>query len=322
MIKPLVRRLLAPDVRMRVWEARQRWNRWSKHDLPRWWEACLPDVYVQKSQFRRVFGRSLNLASPVTFNEKLHWLSRHYHHPMMTQLADKYSVRAFVEKQAGPEYLNELYGVWDDPSAIPFDRLPDAFALKVTSGSGQNILCRDRSTLDREATIRQLVKWMKRSEYWVSREWAYKHIRARVIAESLLLDERGDVPQDYKFFCFDGVPRFIQVDTGRFTDHRRDLFDLNWRKLPVTYTYPCSDAPILRPQMLDKMLDLASTLSQGFPFVRVDLYNIGDSIKFGEMTWYPGGGLERFSPHEYDFVFGEAVKLPQRRQRLGLGMFG
>ncbi|SLM49011.1 conserved protein of unknown function [Nitrospira japonica] len=307
---------------MKVWEARQRLNQWSHHDLPRWWEACLPDVYVQKSQFRRVFGRSLNLASPATFNEKLHWLSRHYRDPVMTELADKYSVRAFVEKRAGSEYLNELYGVWEDPSVIPFDRLPGAFALKVTSGSGQNILCRDRLALDRDATIRQLAKWMKHSEYWVSREWAYKDIRARVIAESLLLDESGDVPQDYKFFCFDGVPRFIQVDTGRFTDHRRDLFDLDWQKLPVTYTYPCSDAPLLRPRMLDAMLDLAAKLSQGFPFVRVDLYNIGDSIKFGEMTWYPGGGLERFSPSEYDFVFGEAVTLPQRRRPRGFGMFG
>lgn len=322
MIKPLVRRLLAPHVRMRVWEARQRLNQWSKHELPRWWQDWLPDIYVQRSQFRQVFGRSLNLASPVTFNEKLHWLSRHYREPVMTQLADKFAVRSYVENRAGSEYLTEMYGVWDDPTTIAFDHLPDAFVLKVTSGSGQNLFCRDRSNLDREITVRQLTKWMKRSEYWVSREWAYKHIHARVIAEALLLDDQGEVPQDYKFFCFDGIPRFIQVDTGRFTDHRRDLFDLNWERLPVTYTYPGSETVISRPQLLHGMLELAAALSKGFPFVRVDLYNIGNSVKFGEMTWYPGGGLERFSPSEYDYVFGEAVKLPPRPSGRALRMFG
>jgi teichuronopeptide biosynthesis TupA-like protein len=282
------------------------------HLLRQWAHDCLPDRWVHTSQFRRKFGRRLNLAAPQTFNEKLHWLMLYYRVPEMTQIADKYAVRTFVTARVGGWILNELYGVWDDPEAMAeaVDRLPHSFVLKVTSGSGQNILCGDKSTLDIETTKRRLAQWMRRSEYWVSREWAYKNIKPRIICERLLTDEAGHIPPDYKFFCFDGEPRIIQVDTDRFTDHRRDLFDLDWKPLPFSLVYPPSNRSISRPAQLDIMLSVARALSAGFPFVRVDLYSTRRSPIFGEMTWYPEGGFGRFSPAKYDLELGQALNLP------------
>lgn len=282
--------------------------------LGRWLYDCLPDRWVHARQFRRRFGRRLNLAAPQTFNEKLRWLMLYYRIPEMTQTADKYEVRAFVASRLGRSILNELYGVWSDPEelAADVDRLPESFVLKVTSGCGQNILCRNKSELDIDATRQRLAQWMRRGEYWMSREWAYKNITPRIICERYLTDESGDVPADYKFFCFDGEPRVIEVDTGRFTDHRRDLFDVDWTLLPFTYEYPRSDRSIPRPAELDTMLSVARELSAGFPFVRVDLYSTRHGIVFGEMSWYPLGGLGRFSPERYDLELGRALTLPER----------
>jgi hypothetical protein len=275
---------------------------------------------VHALQFRRKFGRRLNLATPQTFNEKLHWLMLYYRIPQMTQTTDKYEVRAFVAARVGAWVLNDLYGVWDDPEtmAASVDGLPQSFVLKVTSGSGQNIFCRNKSELDIDATKRRLAEWMRRSEYWTSREWAYKNIRPRIICERYLADEAGEVPPDYKFFCFDGEPRVIQVDTDRFTNHRRDMYDPDWKVLPFSFGYPPSRRSIPRPVELDTMLSVARALSAGFPFVRVDLYSTRRGPIFGEMTWYPEGGLARFTPVEYDLELGDALKLPSPSARFDL----
>jgi TupA-like ATPgrasp len=290
-------------------------SRHLRRDLEQRFYDCAPDSWVQARNFRRFLGRRLNLASPETFNEKLHWLMLNYRRPELTELADKYSVRRYVAARVGDSVLNDLYGVWDDPWAVPFADLPDAFVLKVTSSWGQNIFCRDKSTLDIESTRRQLAAWMLRSGYWAGREWAYKDIKPRIVCERLLTGEDGGVPADYKFFCFGGQPRLVQVDTDRFTGHRRDLFDPDWRKLPVTLTYPSSGRQIPIPKTLKLMLSIAATLSRGFPFVRVDLYSIGESVIFGELTWYPGGGVERFTPDSYDLELGKALVLPARVTR-------
>lgn len=298
--------------------------------IRQWWDHCadwsydrLPDTYVQRSQFKKRFGRGLNLSSPQTLNEKIHWLMRYYRHPIMTSLADKYAVRDYVAREIGHEFLNELYGVWDDPAAIPFETLPESFVLKVTWGSGQNILCRDRSKLDVPATRAQLSKWMKRSEYWVVREWAYKNITPKVICERYLTDEAGNVPTDYKFFCFNGKPRFVQVVTGRFSHHHhRHMFDLSWEPLPFNMKYPPSknqrsESPsppeqLQKPNRFEEMIAAAQALSKDLPLVRVDLYCLGGTrICFGELTLYPEGGLIRFVPDSFDLSLGQLLTLPQ-----------
>jgi hypothetical protein len=309
-IRTLARRVLPSPLRKALWSVRQL-PRKRLCDLPPWLCDCLPDRCVQASRFKRRFGRRLNLTAPRTFNEKLHWLMLHYRIPEMSQLADKYEVRTYVATRVGDWLLNDLYGVWDDPSTLMFDQLPESFVLKVTSGSGQNILCRDKSRLNVESTRRQLAEWMRRSEYWGVREWAYKNIKPRIICERFLRDEQGGIPDDYKFFCFDGEPHFVQIDIDRFTNHRRDLFDLEWKLLPFRLGYASSGRDIPRPGNLEQMISVARALSRGFPFVRVDLYAIRERVFFGEMTWYPEGGLGRFSPDIYDLYIGQALTLPK-----------
>jgi teichuronopeptide biosynthesis TupA-like protein len=273
---------------------------------------CLPDHYIQATEFKRVFGRRLNWNFPSTFNEKIHWIMRFNRQPIMTQLADKYAVREYVANRIGPNVLKELYGVWDDPSAIDFERLPPSFALKVTWGSGQNILCRDKSTLDVDKTRAQLGQWMKRGMYNLFREWAYKDIIPRIICEEFIQDENGHIPTDYKLFCFNGEPHFIEVVTNRFIDHRRHIFDLTWKHLPFNIGYASNCDALPQPPTLGTMISAARTLSVGFPFVRVDLYSVGSRVMFGEMTWYPDAGFVKFVPDSYDRRIGEALILPSQ----------
>jgi hypothetical protein len=268
---------------------------------------------VQDALFRKKFGRRLNLTAPTTFNEKLHWLMHYYRTPEITKIADKYEVRTHVITRVGSWLLNDLYGVWDDPADLDaaWADLPTCFVLKVTSGSGQNLFCRDKSRFDIDAAKGQLLRWMRRSEYWVNREWSYKNIRPRIVCERLLTDEAGRVPDDYKFFCFDGQPRFVQVSTDRFGDFHRDFFDLEWSPAPFRFAGDVPRGDIHRPENLNAMISVARALSRGFPFVRVDVYSTQGRILFGEMTWYPNGGLKRVVPDEWDLKLGEMLRLPK-----------
>jgi hypothetical protein len=294
-MKDLILSHLPPATRARL-RSFQISLRRARRDLRQRLHDCAPDAWVQSQNFQQAFGRRLNLASPETFNEKLHWLMLNYRRPELTELVDKYVVRRYVAARVGDSILNDLYGVWDEPWVVPFAGLPDAFVLKVTWSSGQNIICWDKSALDIVATRRRLAAWMRRSGYWDGREWPYKNITPRIICERLLTDEDGRIPPDYKFFCFGGQPRLIQVHTDRFTGHRSDMFDTEWRQLPVTMHHPSSGRDIPAPKTLGAMLSIAAALSSGFPFVRVDLYSIGETVIFGEMTWFPGGGLQHFTP--------------------------
>ena len=274
---------------------------------------CVPDRIVLARRFERTFGRPLNLKDPQTFNEKLFWLMLYYRTPVVTRLADKYEVRSYVAERVEPGILNELYGVWDRVADIDFERLPDAFVLKVTWGSGMNIFCRKKSELSVHDTKEQLNSWMKRNYYWDYREWCYKKIKPRIICERLFADSIRGTPPDYKFFCFGGEPRFVQIDVDRFTQHGRDFFDLDWQPLPFTYVYPSSGQTIPRPSNLDEIVAFARRLSRGFPFVRVDFYCVVGRTVFGEMTWYPEAGEGRFLPESYDRYWGEVLQLPARK---------
>ncbi|MEO8339976.1 MAG: ATP-grasp fold amidoligase family protein [Nitrospirota bacterium] len=307
MLKSLARTLIPPRLRMATYEARQTPL---KRNILQWCEDQLPDKRVQSERYQQAFGRPLNWENPSTFSEKLHWLSLNLRLPVMTQCADKYAVRAFVKERGCGHVLNDLYGVWEHPDTIPFDTLPERYILKVNHGSGQNMICSQHISRTTAGMQRQLEQWMQRSEYWESREWAYKDIPPKVICEKLFLDDQGNPPPDYKFFCFNGEPHLIQVDTDRFTQHKRDLFDLQWNVLPFDIGFPTCGHRIPRPPGLDEMIDCAGRLSTAFTYVRVDFYAMGERVIFGEMTWYPGGGLERFMPEEYDTRYGKTLVLP------------
>jgi len=281
----------------------------------RWWiyrlfARFIPDENYIAWQYRKRLGQHRNLQNPETFNEKIQWLKLHFRPAVLTQCADKYEVRKFVNNRVGTEILNELYGVYNHPEDINLDTLPDAFVLKVNHGCKQNIICTNKQQLDWYYAMRMLKHWLKVNNYFHSREWAYKNITPKIICERYL-NEGGKPLKDYKISCFGGVPRFISVHTDRYgTQQNVSFFDVEWNYIS-SRKHLHQDIKLEKPKDLDKMIDYARRLSEGFPFVRVDFYYVNQKIYFGEMTFYPAGGIKKFVPEEYDAIFGSYLQLPQ-----------
>lgn len=270
----------------------------------------MSDQAFIKLYYRLRMGRRLNLSNPRTYNEKLQWLKLNYRRPEMVQVVDNFAVREYVASTVGPEILIPVHGVYDSPDEIEPDSLPDAFVLKPTHGSGWVMICRDKSQFDWGHAKARLKSWQKRNYYYHAREWAYKQVRPRIVCEELLIGTGGEVPPDYKVFCFGGTPKFIQVDLGRFSDHRRNYYDPSWTPIGVEVLYPRSETEVPRPAALDEMLRLASKLAEPFPFCRVDLYSVGSRIYFGELTFIPDNGVAPIRPQEFDREWGELITLP------------
>lgn len=267
--------------------------------------APLSDERFAVLQYRRRHGRRPELRPPRTFNEQILWLKLYCRDPLLRTCADKFAVRDWVRARLGDRYLVPLLGVYGRPREIPFANLPEQFVLKATHGSGWNIFCRDRATLDPARVRRQLGRWLRQNYYRVGREWAYDGVPARILCEPLLAGPGGQPPWDYKLFCFAGTPRYVQVDYGRFTAHTRAFYDPDWRRVPCRCGYPAEPRDSPRPAMLAEMLAVATELARGFPFVRVDLYEVAGRVFFGELTFYPGNGGLPFIPAHYDGVFGD-----------------
>lgn len=270
---------------------------------------CIPARFFVQRRYQKEFKRQIDLKKPLTFNEKIKWLMVYYREPFLHMLVDKYEVRRYVAERAGSEVLNDIYGIYDTPDQIDWDHMPEEFVLKATHGSGFNILCKDKSLLDIGEARAKLKQWLAIDYYHEAKEWGYKHLRRRIMAERYLHGDNGNPVHDYKVFCFHGEPKFTQVDTERFVDHRRDLYDLEWRLLPVTCTYAHCNSPVPRPERLAEMMDVARALSRELPFVRVDLYISVGRIRFGELTLYPGDGSEAFNPDEWDVRIGRWLDL-------------
>jgi hypothetical protein len=219
-----------------------------------------------------------------------------------------------VAKIFGPQALNELYVVWDRPEDIAFDQLPSQFVLKATAGSGWNVFCRDRATFDQMHALNMLRSWQRQNYFYKYREWQYRSLRSRIIAERLMFDTNHchRVVSDYKIFCFNGQPKVLGVNTDRWGDTRHDFFDTDWN--PVDYGLafaPRSDPPLPKPNDLKGILETASSLSKGFAFVRVDLYRYDGRIIFGEMTFSPQAGEVQIQQPEADALFGSWLRLPR-----------
>jgi len=268
----------------------------------------VPDSLYVRLKFRKNFGRWPNLRNPQTFNEKLNWLKLHDRNPLYTRMVDKYEAKEYVASIIGEEYIIPTYGVWDRAEDIDFDSLPDKFVLKATHDSGRVIICKDKSQLDRQTAIKEMKKSLNRNFYAVTREWPYKNVRPRIIAEKLLEVVDGEEIADYKFHNFNGVPKIILVCRDRFaeTGLTEDFFDAQWRHLNVKRPgHP--NAPIEEecPPTLDKMIELSERLSKDYPFMRTDFYTIGEKIYFGEITLYPASGSVPFDPANYDEIMGK-----------------
>ena len=262
---------------------------------------------------RMIHGqRRLNLENPTSFCDKLNWLKFHYHVPELKIFADKAAVRGHVAERLGPEWLIPLLGVYARPQEIPWDELPDAFVLKATHGSAMNVLCPDKSKLDRGLAVRRLRRWLRRDFYRYGMEWCYQGLPRRILCETFLRGEDGLSPWDYKVLCFGGEPRIVWVDVARHTRHQRAYFDADWNRLACGSSwYEAAGAEFPRPPQLDRMLAAARTLSAGYPFMRVDFYQVSGRLLFGEITLYPGGGFEPFLPLAFDEEVGSWIRLPE-----------
>jgi len=268
----------------------------------------LSDIEFLKRKYKLVMGKDLNLDNPKTFNEKLQWLKIYWRDDRATICADKYRVREYVKERGCEEILNELYGVWDNADDIDFDKLPNSFVLKANHGCGYNIFIKDKTQIDIKKIKKELNKMLRQKYYIKNREWVYEGIKPKIIAERLLSNE---MPIDYKFFCFNGEPKYLYTATERETDLKIDFFDLNFNKLNFRRKYKNSEKIIDKPKCFDKMVEYAKKLSEDFPFVRVDFYEIEGKVIFGELTFFPGSGMEKFEPEEWDYKFGELLKLPE-----------
>jgi hypothetical protein len=271
----------------------------------------LSDRIYLKAQYFLKTGQKLNFDNPLLFNEKIQWLKLYDRHPEYSAMVDKYEVRKYVTQTIGEEYLIPLLGVWNTFDEIPFDTLPDEFVLKCTHDSGSIVICQNERTFDLTKNHNFFKNRLAINYYWKNREWVYKNIKPRIIAEKLMIDESGFELKDYKIFCFNGEPKIIQVDSGRFTDHKRNFYSPEWEYQHFSLKYPTDPhITIEKPEPLELMLDLAGKLSAGKIHVRVDLYVIKSKIYFGELTFYHESGYGRFDPPEWNKVFGDWMILP------------
>lgn len=272
--------------------------------------APLSDGLFTQVQFLWKQGRLPNLKDPQTFNEKLQWLKLNYLDPLQEQCADKYAVREYVANRIGKEYLIRMLGLYRSETEIDFDILPEQFVLKGTHGSGQVIVCQDKSKLNTIEARNKSGKWLRTNFYRVGRERVYKNIQPGIIAEEFMEGQDGNPPIDYKIFCFHGEPKYIEMDFDRFAQFTKAFYDTNWNLLNMELEKPAYHSPpVDPPDELHELIEIAKQLSIPFPFVRVDLYAVSGKVYFGELTFYPGKGVLRFRPEEFDCAFGRELDL-------------
>lgn len=271
----------------------------------------VPDSIMLRIQYRIKMGFWPDFKHPKRWTEKLQSYKMYYRNPVMPKCVDKYAVREYIESKGLSNLLVRLYGVWDNPEDVNFAELPDSFILKTTNGGGglNVIAVKDKSNADLMDIKHKLSLWHKMKKTGVSsgREWAYSGIKkSRIIAEELLVNrENPDAGiEDFKFLCFNGEPKYIIVDKDRYIDHKRNFYTSEWERKYVTTDHEQFEEKFPKPQNLDMMLEVAHVLSEDFPFVRVDLYNIEGKIYFGELTFYPWTGYVKFEPDEFDFELG------------------
>lgn len=281
--------------------------------------CCLSDRLFLRLFYYHQMDKPLNLKNPQTFSEKLQWLKLYSRKPEYTTMVDKHAVKEYVSKIIGEQFIIPTLGTWENAEAIDWDSLPNQFVLKTTNGGGSKgvVICKDKSRLDRKNVIQQLNKAMKRDIYKLFGEWPYKDVKPRILAEKYMHDKQnGEFGlKDYKFFCFNGIPTYCQVISNRESGMAIDFFDMDWRHQPFhePRKYGFADVMPSKPQSFDEMRRLATTLSAGIPFIRVDFYEIEGKPFFGELTFFPTSGMGGFDPEEWDEIWGRLIILPQNK---------
>lgn len=285
----------------------------------------ISDKWYLQIKYYLETGKRLHLRHPRTFGEKIQWLKLYDRQPKYTMMVDKYAVKHYVGRIIGVKYVIPTIGIWENPEDINFDSLPNQFVLKTTHGGGSSgvILCRDKTKMDKESIVNILRSALKNDVYKPFREWPYKDVPRRIIAEPYVNDSFDSNKEltDYKFYCFNGVPRYCQVIKDRHTKETIDFFDMNWQHQmfyglnPVYGLVPDVEPAEIEPAkpiLFDKMKEIAYKLSSGIPFSRIDLYDTNEGPRFGEITLYPASGIGTFKPNIFNTILGEMINLPNR----------
>lgn len=272
----------------------------------------LPDeLYIQLNYFAH-FRKFANLKNPTTYNEKLNWLKLHDRNPLYTTLVDKYEVKSYVDKLIGGGYTVPTFGVWSTVDDIDFDLLPDQFVLKCTHDSEGLVICKDKSKLDINSARKKLSEALKQNFYYIGREWPYKNVKPRIIAEKYIEDHCDSELRDYKFFCFNGEPKAMYIASDRGIGKTKfDYYNLDFDHLDITQKYPNASSPRRKPDTFDQMIEFSRILSNGFAHVRVDFYEVDGKLYFGELTFYHFSGFMPFKPDKWDKEFGDWLILPE-----------
>lgn len=270
--------------------------------------------YSAQIYYKLLGKKKLNLSNPVTFDDKIQWLKLYHQIPIIVQCADKYSVRKYVSDKDLSENLTKIYGVYKKVSEIDIDSLPSQFAMKVTSGCKMNIIVKEKNEFDWDTSKKQLTKWLKEDFGKESIEPHYSQIEPKIIVEEYLSNKQGRFPDDYKFFCFNGKPKFVEVMTDRTEDNQitRHFYDLNWNR--KDWTKERISRQLECPATFTKMIEIAKVLCKDFTFVRVDLYDVDGRIVFGELTFTPSSGIATYLTEKAQREIGDMLELPKEKK--------
>ncbi len=269
----------------------------------------LPDKVYLSLAYRHFFHSKINWNDPKTFNEKIQWLKVYDHNPQYITMVDKYEAKKYISKKIGAKYVIPTYGVWDSFKDIPFEKLPEKFVLKCTHDSGSVFIIRNKDDFEWSKLETNISSALKRNFYWFGREWAYKNVKPRIIAEKLL--ESDDI-LDYKVFAFNGEAKALFVASDRNTpgtETKFNFFDASFHPLDIINGHPISDKTIERPHCFGEMIGIAEKLSEGMPQVRIDFYEVDNRLFVGEITLYHWSGFKRFIPEKWDGIFGRWIDL-------------
>ncbi len=267
------------------------------------------ETYI-KWRYRLIFNKRLDIENPISFNEKLQWLKLYDRNFEYTKMVDKYEAKKYVASIIGEKYIIPTIGIYDKFNDIDFEKLPKQFVIKCTHDSGGLIICKDKDKFDKNAARKKINKSLKRNYYYSGREWPYKNVKPRILIEKYMEDIKTKELRDYKFFCFNGLPKFMFLAKDRQIGQTKfNFYDLDFNLLPFTQGHPNDLSKISKPKTFDEMLELSKKLSANIPQIRVDFYEINGKVYFGELTFYHYSGFTKFEPEEWDKKLGDLIDL-------------
>lgn len=275
----------------------------------------LNDKKYIELEYKLKMNKKLNLENPITFNEKIQWLKLYDRKDKYVTMVDKYEAKKYVSNIIGNEYIIPTLGIYNSFDEIDFEKLPNEFVIKPTHTSGNVYICKNKKDINYKELKKIVKKWLKRKYYYLHREWPYKDIKPRIIIEKYMSDNKGQELMDYKLFCFNTIPKLTLVCSERFSSDNmcETFFDENWNIFNFTEGNHRIDKSIKKPENYEQMKEIAKKLSENTSFSRIDFYEIKGKIYFGEITFYPNSGFEKFEPEKYDKIFGDWIKLEYKK---------